>query len=131
MASLVAMSQSAPEQQILDLSKKKFHWMIEMKFDSLESVLDDRMIFIHSNGWTENKAEFIQDIKTGKLRYKSIDVLEASVRLYSTTAIIIGRGKFIVVLDGKDLQLELKYTEVYIQQNGGWLLASRHANRLQ
>lgn len=131
MTSLVAMSQTAQEQRIIDLSKKKFQWMIAMNFDSLESVLDDRMVFIHSNGWPETKTEFINDIKSGKLRYKSIEVVEASARMYQGSAVIIGRGKFKVTLDGKDLDLELKYTEFYIQKNGKWLLASRHANRLQ
>lgn len=105
--------------------------MVAMQFDSLQAVLDDRMMFIHSNGWLETKTEFIHDIRSGKLRYKSIDIIEATARVYPGSAIIIGRGKFVVTLDGKDMQLELKYTEVYIQQNGKWLLASRHANRLQ
>ena len=131
MTSLVAMSQTAQDQRIIDLSKKKFQWMIAMNFDSLESMLDDRMVFIHSNGWPETKTEFINDIKSGKLRYKSIDVVEASARMYQGSAVIIGRGKFKVTLDGKDLELELKYTEFYIQKNSKWLLASRHANRLQ
>lgn len=105
--------------------------MIAMSFDSLESVLDDRLVFIHSNGWPETKKEFIDDIKSGKLRYSAIEVIESSVRVYPTSAIVIGRGKFTVALDGKDLALELKYTEVYIARNGKWLLASRHANRMQ
>ncbi len=124
-------AQTKQEQSILDLSKKKFEWMIAMNFDSLERVLDDRLIFIHSNGWPETRQEFIQDIKSGKLRYSAIEVLESSVRIYPTTAVVIGRGKFTVKLDGKDLALELKYTEVYISKNGKWLLASRHANRMQ
>lgn len=124
-------AQSKQEQSILDLSKKKFQWMIAMNFDSLESALDDRLVFIHSNGWPETKGEFIDDIKSGKLRYSAIEVIESSVRVYPTSAIVIGRGKFTVTLDGKDLALELKYTEVYIARNEKWLLASRHANRMQ
>lgn len=124
-------AQAQQEQAILDLSKKKFQWMITMNYDSLEPVLDERMIFIHSNGWGETKTEFIQDIKSGKLIYTSINVLEASVRLYPGSAVIIGRGKFNVKLDGKDLEFDLKYTEFYVQKNGKWLLASRHSNRLQ
>lgn len=124
-------AQLKQEQIILDLSKNKFEWMIAMNFDSLEPVLDERMIFIHSNGWPETKKEFIDDIKSGKLRYSKIEVLESSARVYPTTAIVTGRGKFTVTLEGKDLVLELKYTEVYISKNGKWLLASRHANRMQ
>lgn len=128
---VAAIAQTQQEQAILELSKKKFHWMITMKYDSLEPVLDERMVFIHSNGWSETKTEFIEDIKSGKLRYTAITVIEASARIYPGSAVIIGRGKFNVKLDGKDLEFDLKYTEFYVQKNGRWLLASRHANRLQ
>jgi len=128
---VAANAQTPKEQSILDLSKKKFQWMVTLNYDSLEPVLDERMVFIHSNGWSETKTEFIEDIKSGKLRYSSITVTEATARLYPGSAVIIGRGKFNVKLDGKDLEFDLKYTEFYIQRNGKWLLASRHSNRLQ
>ena len=118
------------EQAVLDLSKKKFGWMIRMKYDSLQAALDDRLMFVHSNGWVENKQEFIQDIKSGKLRYTNIQILEASARIYPSTAIVTGKGKFTVTLEGNNLELTLSYTEVYVQKDGKWLLASRHANRM-
>lgn len=118
------------EQTVLDLSKKKFAWMTRQSYDSLEAVLDDRLLFVHSNGWTETKEEFIQDIKSGKLRYIEIEVTEATVRMYSGAAIVVGKGKFKVLLDGNELVINLYYTEVYVWKNDKWLLASRHANRL-
>ena len=129
LACFAAQAQSA-EQTVLDLSKNKFGWMIRMKYDSLQAALDDRLMFVHSNGWTENKQELIQDIKSGKLRYTNIQVLEATARMYPSTAIVTGKGRFQVALDGNNLDLNLSYTEVYVQKDGKWLLASRHANRL-
>lgn len=127
--SLSLFAQSS-EQTVLDLSKKKFGWMIRLSYDSLESALDDRLLFVHSNGWTETKEEFIQDIKSGKLRYVNIEVTEATARMYANTAIVIGKGKFKVMLEGNELIINLYYTEVYVWKNDKWLLASRHANRL-
>lgn len=118
------------EQTVLNLSKKKFGWMIQMKFDSLQAALDDRLMFVHSNGWSENKQEFIEDIKSGKLKYVDIQVSESSARVYPGTAIVTGKGKFTVQLDGNPLELNLFYTEVYVLKNKKWLLASRHSNRL-
>jgi hypothetical protein len=127
--SVAAQAQSA-EQTVLNLSKNKFGWMIRMKYDSLEAMLDDRLMFVHSNGWTESKQELVQDIKSGKLLYTNIQVLEATARIYPSAAIVNGKGRFQVTLDGNNLDLNLSYTEVYVQKNGKWLLASRHANRL-
>ena len=129
MGCFASRAQSA-EQTVLELSQRKFGWMIRMKYDSLQAALDERLLFVHSNGWTENKQEFIQDIKSGKLRYSNIQVLEATARVYPSTAIVNGKGKFQVTLEGNNLELTLSYTEVYIQKDGKWLLASRHANRM-
>lgn len=101
-----------------------------MQYDSLQAVLDDQLMFVHSNGWTETAHEFVEDIKTGKLKYVNIEVLESSARMYSGTAIVLGKGKFTVELEGKPLTINLYYTEVYILKSGKWLLASRHANRM-
>lgn len=128
--SISASAQTKVEKEILDLSKKKFQWMTRPQLDSLTAVLDDQMIFVHSNGWTENKKEFIDDIKSGKLKYTQIEVQEASIRMFDKTAVIIGKGKFQVILEGNPLDINLYYTEVYVYKRKKWLLASRHANRL-
>ncbi len=104
--------------------------MIQMKLDSLEGVLDARLMFVHSNGWTETKGELIQDIKSGKLRYKNIESRDVVVRVYPQTAILTGKGNFNVILDGSELTFNLAYTEVYVMKDKKWVLASRHSNRL-
>ncbi len=129
--SLTTNAQSSSEKTILNLSQKKFQWMVEKQYDSLDRVLDDRLYFVHSNGWAETKKEFFADTQSGKLIYTNISVTEAFVRLYGTSAVIIGRGNFSVRLDGKDMEFDLKYTEVYVYQNNRWQLVSRHANRMQ
>lgn len=126
----VSVQAQTSEQAVIDLSKKKFVWMTQLQYDSLESILDERLIFIHSNGWTENRQEFIQDIKSGKLRYVQIEVFESTARVYTGAAIVTGKGKFKVLLEGNNLDINLLYTEVYILKDKRWLLASRHSNRL-
>ena len=58
------------EQQILDLSKRKFEWLVNKSTDSLKAVLDEQVKYIHSNGWTQTKQELIDDCISGKLVYQ-------------------------------------------------------------
>ena len=125
-----SVAQSSEEQSVLNLSKQKFGWMQRQQFDSLNAILDDRLMFVHSSGWVENKQEIIEDMKSGKLKYVNIEISESSARVYPGVAIVNGKGKFSVVLDGNDFVINLFYTEVYILKNKKWLLASRHSNRL-
>lgn len=123
--------QSKQEQDVLQLSKKKFNWIINKKIDSLKIVLDDRLTYIHSSGWMQTKKELIDDLLSGKLTYVSIDVTEASVRMYNKSAVVTGRGKFTATLNGATNTFDLAYTETYVLQKKEWKLASRHASRMQ
>ncbi len=125
-----AQTASREEKFILDLSKKKFDWIVTKQYDSLTWILDERVEYVHSNGWIQNKKEVIDDLKSGKLNYQKVTVKEASARMYPSTAIVLGLGTFEGITDGKAFSLELRYTEVYIKIGPQWKLASRHANRI-
>ena len=118
------------EQNIINLHKKKFDWIISKQYDSLSTLFNDNIVYIHSNGWIENKTDIIADLKSGKLNYKRVEVSEAKVRLSKNVAILTGKGVFFVTMDNKDLEIKLLYSEVYIKEKGKWLLTHRHANKL-
>lgn len=122
--------ESATEQFILKLHEKKFQWMVNKQLDSLKNILDERAVYVHSNGWVQNRKEVIDDLKNGKLIMNSVTVTEAKTRVYKGAVIINGKGKFDVVIDGKSVVIDLLYTEVYVKRKSGWLLVTRHANRL-
>jgi hypothetical protein len=122
--------ESATEQFVLRLHEKKFQWMIRKQVDSLKSILDERVVYVHSNGWQQNKREITEDLKSGKLIMNNVKVAEAKARVYKGAVIINGKGSFDVVIDGKAVVVELLYTEVYVRRKEGWLLVTRHANRI-
>lgn len=126
----LAQTPSLQEQYVLDLSRKKFDWLISKQYDSLTVLLDDKVQYIHSNGWVQNKNEIIDDCKSGKLSYQNVAIKEAQARLYTTTAIVSGLGSFAGVRDGTPFSIELRYSEVYIKTGNRWKLVSRHANRM-
>lgn len=124
------LAQSKTERYILNLSKQKFVWLIEKQRDSLDLLLDDRLMYIHSNGWTQSKVEVFDDMQSGKLVYKQVDIDATQIRLYGNTAIVTGTGRFQGSREDKEFDLPLSYTEVYVKQGKRWLLVSRHSNRL-
>jgi hypothetical protein len=123
--------ESAIEKFVLRLHEKKFRWMESKQLDSLNKILDDRVVYVHSNGWVQNKKEITDDLKTGKLIMNSVTVTEATARVYKGAVIVNGKGLFNVVVNGTAVELQLLYTEVYVRKKEGWLLVSRHANKLQ
>lgn len=122
--------ESATEKFVLKLHETKFRWMVQQKLDSLNSILDDRIQYVHSNGWVQTKKEISDDLRSGKLTMKKVTVTEATARVYKGFVIVNGKGIFNVLVEGKPVDINLLYTEVYAKRANGWLLVSRHANKL-
>ncbi|MFZ9503670.1 MAG: nuclear transport factor 2 family protein [Cyclobacteriaceae bacterium] len=127
--SFSAVGQTKEETEIMNLAKKKFRWMVEKKIDSLSALADERLSYIHSNGWIQTKKDFIEDFN-GKLIFHDIQIVELHSRVYRRSAVVTGKGHFIVSLNGNRMEVDLLFTEVYIRSGGKWKLVSRHANRL-
>lgn len=99
--------------------------------NKITSLLDDRMIYIHSNGNTETKTQLIQNVKDGKWKVNSIDFRDISVRIYKNNfAVVVGKGLFHVEVEGNAIATDLYFTEFWTHVKGGWLLASRHASKI-
>ena len=69
-------------------------------------------------------------IKSGRIHYKNADIQEASVRVIGTTAIVLNRIRLLAVVGGNEVTNPFVVTEVYVQQDGKWKLASLSFTRL-
>lgn len=113
------------------LHKRKFVWLIQKQYDSLEIFLDNNLHYLHSNGWIQTKRDVIDDLKKGKPVYDNIQVEESAVALYPGCAIVTGKGTFRGrQADQTEFNIRLLYTEVYIKSKKKWLLAHRQATKL-
>ena len=125
-------SQNKEEQEVTNLCRKKFRWMVEQKLDSLRDVLDDRLTYTHSNGWVQTKSDVLNDFTNGRLTYQAIDLQELKARVYIGAAIVNGRGKFSVTVSSTmQVTYDLMFTETYVLIDKKWKLVARHANKMQ
>lgn len=123
-----AFAQGEKESQyLLALHKKKFEWLIGRNYDSLMAVMDEKLLYIHSNGLTESRTDVMDNLRNEVISYTQSDVLESQVRIFGNSAVITGKGSFAGKAKGTPFALNLAYTEVYVKANGKWKLVSRHA----
>ena len=62
-------SNTPAQQEIINLSKKKWDWMADKNVDSLNVLFDDKAMFIHMGG-TWGKTQELATIKSGGIWYK-------------------------------------------------------------
>ncbi|WP_139926340.1 nuclear transport factor 2 family protein [Hymenobacter sp. DG01] len=117
------------EQEIIQLSKKKWQWMADKKADSLATLFDDKAVFVHMGGsW--GKEQEVSIIKSGGIHYKKADIHQVSVNIIGSTAILLNKITLLAVVGGNEVTNEFEVTEVYVQQKGGWKLGSLSFTKL-
>jgi ketosteroid isomerase-like protein len=117
------------EQELINLSKEKWHWMSERKVDSLDALFHEKAVFVHMGG-TMSRDQELDVIKSGGIHYKKADIHEVSVNIIGKTAIILNRITLQAVVGGNEVTNPFVVTEVYVQQDGSWRLASLAFTRL-
>jgi Domain of unknown function (DUF4440) len=118
------------EQEVINLSKEKWRWMSERKVDSLDALFHEEAVFVHMGG-TMSKEQELEVIRSGRIRYKDVDIQEASVRFIgATTAILLNKIRLVAVVGGNEVTNPFVVTEVYVQQNDTWTLGSLSFTRL-
>ncbi len=117
------------EQEVINLSKEKWHWMSERKVDSLDALFHENAVFVHMGG-NMTKEHELNVIKSGGIHYKKADIHEVSVNIIGTTAILVNRITLLAVVGGNEVTNPFTVTEVYVQQDGSWKLALLSFTRL-
>jgi len=128
-ANPTAVRPTPAEQELLDLSKKKWRWMSERKVDSLAALFHEQAVFVHMGGSWGTKQE-LDVIGSGGIHYKHAEIFEASARVIGSTAIVLNRIRLDAVVGGNDVTNPFLVTEVYVKESGAWKLGSLSFTRL-
>jgi hypothetical protein len=120
---------TAAEQEIINLSKDKWQWMADKKADTLNLLFDEKAMFVHMGGAWGKEPE-LNVIKSGGIWYKKTDILDVSVNIIGSTAILLNRITLLAVVGDNEVTNPFMVTEVYIKENGNWKLGSLSFTRL-
>jgi len=108
------------EKEILGLEDKRFAAMIARDLAALEKLTHDQLLYTHSSGLTDTKASWLESIKAGKAKYKSVDCSERKVRFLGEVALVNGKAAIEVEVDGKPRSLRLVFLNAWTRTPQGW-----------
>lgn len=128
-ASTTATNNTPEQQEILNLSKKKWDWMADKNVDSLNVLFHEKSMFIHMGGsW--GKGQEINVIKGGTIWYKKAEVYTVLVNIIGNTAILLNDIDLLAVVGGNEVTNPFMVTEVYIKENDKWKMGSLTFSKL-
>lgn len=97
---------------------------------ALAKYLGDDLIYTHSSALVDSKETYIDSLRSGKVVYKQTRRSDLRVSPYGCTAVMTGRGDFGVSIDGKDVDVQLRFTNVWVKNPEGWQMVAWEATRI-
>ncbi|MDN4500998.1 nuclear transport factor 2 family protein [Alteromonadaceae bacterium BrNp21-10] len=117
------------EQKIIDLSKEKWEWMADKNVFALNTLFDQKSMFVHMGGsW--GKQQELNVIESGGIHYKQADIHDVSVQIIDNTAILLNRITLLAVVGGREVTNNFMVTEVYVNKGENWILGSLSFTKL-
>jgi hypothetical protein len=112
------------DKELLGLEDKRFAAMIARDFAGLEKLVHDELLYTHSSGVTDTKASWLESMKSGKVKYKSVSCSERQVKLFGEVALIRGRAAIEVDIGGQPKSLRLLFLNAWARTPQGWKFAA-------
>ena len=104
----------------VDLRAALHRAVLEPDVATLERILADDCSYVHPSGKVETKAELLAGFKAQDRKYKSIKRDDVVVRIYGSTAIVTGRNTISAEYQGKNYDVQNRFTRVYVKKGGSW-----------
>jgi len=131
LATAVACSAASPAvQEVLQTEQARVAALIADDYAALDLLLADDLTYTHSSSVVDTKAEFMESLTSGRLKYKVLNHRDQQVRVYGDTAILNGVTQVHSTFEEREVHLVMRFTIVYVRKSGRWQMAAWQSTRV-
>ena len=116
--------------EVLQAERDRVTALIQDDYAALDRILSDDLIYTHSSALVETKAQYVASLRSGQLKYKSLEHSDQRVRIHGDVALLTGTSKVYSISNGQDIRLTLRFSIAYIKQAGHWKMALWQSTRI-
>jgi ketosteroid isomerase-like protein len=97
----------------------------------LESVTSEDLVYGHSSGKVQNKAEFVEEIVSLKLiDYVTVELSNQTIKVSGPVAVVRHVFSSKTIMNGTEGNLKIGNMLVWKKEGGGWKLIARQAYKM-
>ena len=98
-------------------------------FAAMAKLFGEDLVYIHSSAVVDNKATYIDSMRSGNVKYRKMRRSDVTVRTYGCLALITGLANFDVTVKGQELAVEIRFHSIWANRDKGLQFISWEATR--
>jgi ketosteroid isomerase-like protein len=122
---------ASDERELTQLIKDFNAALVKADTAFLDKTLGQDFMHYRPQGDVENKAQYLQDRKTGQVKFESLVADDVKVRVYGDVAIVTYRS----TAKGKDqhgtIDEQRRWTRVFVRKDGRWQMVHSQGTTIQ
>ena len=99
-------------------------------FSAMDKLFSPDLVYIHTSSVLDNKASYIESMRSGAVKYKVMRRSEVTVRNHGCIAIINGIGNYDVRVKENDMNVVLRFTSIWQKTDAGLQFVSWQSTRM-
>jgi hypothetical protein len=115
------------QKEILAVDNERYEAMKNRDMAAMDRLHADGLVFINTKGRLLNKAEYLEEVRSGNLKFLSVDTDEYHFYVYGDAVIMNGRANSVVEYHGVVNKKPRRFTSVFIKFQGQWKLVAHQA----
>lgn len=112
------------QQELVALDDARYDAMKRADIASLDPLLADTLSYTHSTGAVETKAQYLQALASGRVRYRAVKRQLDRLATYEDCAVMQGRLEVQAEVAGESIVARTVFTSTWVRQDAGWQLAA-------
>jgi Domain of unknown function (DUF4440) len=117
-------------QMIIELDRKRMMATGQKDVATLNELLSDDLVYIHSSARVDTKQSLIGAMESGKTVYTAVVPSEVKAQDCGTAVVLTGVARISVISNGKPSTFGVRFTDVYANQGGKWRMVTWQSTRL-
>ena len=121
----------ADKAAIRDLEEKRYHSLLAQDYDTFEDLCHTLLVYGHGDGNSDSRQSYVDKLRTGALRFASVEHSVETVTVVGDTALLRGvMNAEIVINDHISKTLHNNALIVWTREAGSWKLLAHQPTPL-
>jgi ketosteroid isomerase-like protein len=109
-------------ERIQQLEDARYAAMVSEDIETLDRLLDDKLIYMHSTGVADTKASYIDGLRTGVWDYQSVERTEQRVQVDGDIGMVFCKMSIRLITRGVFKAFDSRALAVWVRKPDGWRL---------